>query len=716
MAEPIMLRVIQPIKSSPYPIADKPPSRKIKIGQVQLNTSFSGQYYFPLAAGMLQAYAQRHLAFPDHYEFGLPIYKFMRIEEASEILSDSDIVAVSSYVWGEQNSLAIAKDYKRRKPNGIVVFGGPQVPDSKKQFRRNRTDELTEDEQKRKRTNFTPDFHYLHPFIDICLHGEGERTFRYVLEQIAVDDLRDKSRLPSASYLDANGNFHYNPKIGRMNNEEILEAPSPFTTGVFDKLMLAHPDQKWIMMYETDRGCPYTCTYCDWGGATEDKISKFSMEQIYADFMWAGEHRIPYIFLCNANFGILPRDVEIAEYLAECKSKYGHLQGVSTQNAKNPKKHTIEALRVLEKAGLNKATVMSQQTLNPDSLKEIERDNMDLSEYEEMQRQLAAEGVYTMTDYIIALPKESYQTLIGGISTLITRGQHNRIQFNFLSILRNTKMGNPEYQEKNGFQIVRTPITNFHGKRNDTISEIDEVQELVVATSTMPPDDWVKSHTLCWLVNLIYFNKLLQIPIIILHEIYKIPYEKIFEAFMEKSDNLPVFSEVLNFFKNTAKGIQEGRQEELVYSQEWLDIMWPADEYVFIKLCRENKLMDFYDEAESLLSGLINPDRSTDILRNAIKLNRSLIKLPFRNTDLKLELTHNVWELYKAVLVGQKVEVQAGRYQYNIDRTTKTDSANTNARWDSWEEWYEKMVWWCNRRGAYLYGNKNPVPDLAGHH
>lgn len=696
---------VQPTKSPP--VAVKPPSQKIKIGPVQLNTSFSGQYYFPQAIGMLQAYVQKKLTFADHYEFDLPIYRFMLIEEASERLSDSSIAVFSNYVWGEQNSLAMARDYKRRRPEGIVIFGGPQVPDSKKQFRKIKTAELTLEETQRKRMHFTEDFHRMHPFIDICVHGEGERIFHYLLEQAAIDGLRNKENIPSISYLDHNGGFHYNNKLERMHDREIAEVPSPFTTGVFDRLINAYPEQKWIMMYETDRGCPYTCTYCDWGGATEDRISKFLMEQIYADFVWAGERKIPYIFLCNANFGILPRDVQIAEFLAETQAKYKHLRGVSTQNAKNPKKHSIQALKILERAGLNRATVMSQQTLNPASLKEVERDNMDLSEYEEMQRQLAAEGIPTMTDYIISLPEETYKTLLDGISTLITRGQHNRIQFNFLSILRNTKMGDPEYQERHGFKIVKTPVTNGHGKRNDTTSGIDEFQELVVATRTLPPEDWVKSHTLCWMVNLIYFNKLLQIPIIMLNKIHGVPYDKIFETFMNESRNLPVFSEIVNFFETTARGIQEGRQEEFVHSSEWLDIMWPADEYIFIKLCRENKLDQFFKEAELMMRGLIHSEND-QMVSESVRLNQSLIKLPFQNQDAEIELSCNIWEFYQAVLIGKNIEIETGQYKYVIDRTKET--------WNSWEDWYEKMVWWCNRSGAYLYGKKNQHMELAGHH
>lgn len=711
MTELKTIRVVQPSEISSYPIAVKPPPRKIKVGQLQLNTSFSGQYYFPLALGMNQAYVKKHMVLADYVEFTEMIYKFMRIEEASERLSDCDIIGVSSYVWGEQNSLAIAKDYKRRNPNGIVVFGGPQVPDSKKQFRMNRTVELSPEEMRRKRTHFTEDYHRTHPFIDICCHGEGERVFRYVMEQMAIDGCCDKSQIPSISYLDKNGNFHFNPKLERMKDHELAETPSPFTTEVFDKLMEENPDQKWIIMYETDRGCPYTCTYCDWGGAVEDRISRFSMNQIYNDIMWSGERKIPYYFICNANFGILPRDVQIAEFFAECKSKYGTPEGVSTQNAKNPKRHTILALKTLEKAGLNKATVMSQQSLNPATLKAVRRDNMDLTEYYAMQKELNAEGVYTMTDIIIPMPEETYQSILNAISNLITNGQHNRIQFNNLSILLNTEMGNPEYQERYSMEIIRTRIINGHGKKNASISGVEEYQYLVSGTNTMPGPEWIKTRVLCWMVNLIYFNKLLQVPIITLHEVYGIPYGQIFESFVSSpalSDNLPVFSEVLNFFQKTARDMQDGTQEEFIHSPEWLDIWWPVEEYAFIKLCVENKLEDFYKEAELIMTHFMKSDKSIQILLDATMLNKSLIKLPFQTDDLTLCLSYNVWDLYKAVLIGRAVEVKLGNYQYVIDRTTE--------KWETLQEWCQKMVWFGNRRGAYLYGNKNPHTEIAGHH
>lgn len=716
MAEPKFLKVTQPNESHP-PVATTPPAKRIKIAQVQLNTSFSNQYYLPLSAGMNQAYARKFFSFPQFLEFHEMIYRFPKnyreLQEMCEKLSECDLVGFSDYVWGEQHSLALAHGYKQRKPSGIVVFGGPQVPDSRKQFRKNRTIELTEEEQKRKRMNFTPDFHRLNPFIDICCHGEGERVFRYVLEQMAIDGCRDKTKIPSASYIDANGNFRYNNKLERMNDHELAETPSPFTTGVFNKLMALNPDIKWIKMYETDRGCPYTCRYCDWGGATEDKISKFPLEQIYADIMWAGEHQIPYVFLCNANFGIFPRDIQIAEFYAECKAKYGSPDGVSTQNAKNPKKHSIQALKILKNAGLIKAAVMSQQSLNPPTLEAVGRKNMEMDEYLEMQIMAAKEDLETMTDYIIPMPEETYESVIKGISTLITNGQHNRIQFNNLSILRNTEMGDPEYQEKYSYEIVRARIINLHGKKETFETGIDEYQELVVGTNTMPGPIWLKTRTLCWATDLFYFNKILQIPIIILNKEYGLDYGEAIKLLCNDFDKYGQFatlSELKDLFIKTAEEMRNGG-EEYIHSQEWLDIYWPPGEYALIKLCVEQKLEALYQEVEQLFLRYLHEKGiqiSVDLLREALFLNKTLLKIPFQTENVQLNLTHNIWDIYKAVRIRENVSLTTGEYQYIIDRTSE--------RWNSWEEWYEKMVWWCNRRGAYLYGNKNPVPDIEGHH
>ena len=204
---------------------------------------------------MIQAYAQKNLTKPDDYEFMLPIYKRIPIAKAVEQLKGADVVFFSTYVWNFQISLEIAK-----RLNCRVIFGGPHVPKD------------------------TENFIKKYPFIHTACYGEGERASVALLE----------------------GNDWTPNRIDDMN---IL--PSPYLEGTFDELIKAYPEENWIALWETNRGCPFSCTFCDWGTATKSKVFKFEIDRLYKEMDWFAKHQIEYIYCCDANFGMLPRDLDI---------------------------------------------------------------------------------------------------------------------------------------------------------------------------------------------------------------------------------------------------------------------------------------------------------------------------------------------------------------------------------------------------------------------
>src|SRR2546425_11785381 len=124
----------------------------MKIGLVQINNSFSGQNYLPYAVGLLQAYVQHHAKHPQRYEFLLPVYSRIAVKEAVDQLLGADVVGFSAYVWNIRISLEVARQIKQRRPETLIVFGGPQVPDRAEDFLRQ------------------------NPFIDLACHGEGEQV------------------------------------------------------------------------------------------------------------------------------------------------------------------------------------------------------------------------------------------------------------------------------------------------------------------------------------------------------------------------------------------------------------------------------------------------------------------------------------------------------------------------------------------------------------
>ena len=49
-----------------------------------------------------------------------------------------------------------------------------------------------------------------------------------------------------------------------------------------------------------------------------------NLDRVYSELDWFSKNKIEFIFCCDANFGMLPRDFEIALKAAENKKKYGY--------------------------------------------------------------------------------------------------------------------------------------------------------------------------------------------------------------------------------------------------------------------------------------------------------------------------------------------------------------------------------------------------------
>ncbi|HLI20071.1 MAG TPA: radical SAM protein [Stellaceae bacterium] len=655
--------------------------RPLEIGLVQINNSFSGQNYLPYSVALLEGYVRQQAADPGRYRFRLPIYKRIAISKAVEQLQDCDIVGFSTYVWNAQISLEIARRLKARRPEMLIIFGGPHVPDEPEEFMRaNRC-------------------------IDVAVHNEGEKIFLKLLEMYPS---RDWGAVPSVSFVSADGTFTRNPNGERFRNLD--EVPSPFLNGALDAVVAANPGETWIGLWETNRGCPFQCTFCDWGSATAGKVTKFGMDRLIAEVDWFSRNKIEYIFCCDANFGIQKRDIEIAEYVAKVKAATGYPVALSVQNTKNATERAYQTQKILSDAGLNKGVALSMQSVDMTTLEAIKRDNISLETYMELQRRFTRDKVETYSDLILGLPGETYDSFVDGVRLLIETGQHNRIQFNNLSILPNAEMGSAAYQKKFGMETIESKIINIHGERVELEDDVPEVQQLVVCTAAMPRADWRRTRAFCWITALLHFDKLFQIPLIVAHELAGLDYREMLEAFLEVDGGVyPLLGEIRDFFLEEARRIQEGAPE-YVFSKEYLGIYWPADEYMFIKLTAEHKFGEFYRQAGDLLKELValHGDATVDkVLDEALRLNRALVKQPFAQEDEVVELSCDLMGFYIGVREGEKRPLRQVRTAVQIDRKSQ--------RYDDFQTWCREVVWWGNKKGAYLYSNRTVEAQLAGH-
>ena len=437
----------------------------------------------------------------------------------------------------------------------------------------------------------------------------------------------------------------------------------------------------------------HNCAFCDWGVGAKKRMADFELERLWEEIDWFTKHNVKFVYCCDANFGMYKdRDFAIAKKFVENKKLYGCPEALSVQNTKNSTEASYNIQKEMTKSGLSKGVLLAFQSLHEPTLKAIKRDNIKLKTFYDLQRRFTSEGVETFSDIILGLPEETYETFTEGVSTLMEMGQHNRIQFNNLSILPNSEMGDPEYQKKYGLELIETKMINIHGNLGEWIDNIYETQFLVVSTNSLSREEWVKCRSFAFMVSLAHFNKLLQIPSIIMNVNYKIRYKDIIQSLMDATS--PALSKIRNFFVDKACDIQNGGAE-YCESKEWLNIWWPADEFAFIQLIKEGLLEDFYKESLDIFCSILPENGNKELLEQAFLLNKNLIKIPFVNEGLEIELTYNIWDIYRINLVGESIAIENGLYKYSINRSSKT--------WNSWEQWYREVVWYSNKKGAYLY-------------
>src|SRR5260370_41294598 len=93
---------------------------------------------------------------------------------------------------------------------------------------------------------------------------------------------------------------------------------SPYLDGTFDELV--HKGEIpaiSAVVLETNRGCPFACTYCDWGQATQSKVNGLPLERIERELQLIADRSVPYLYLIDANFGIRRRDERITPAIGE---------------------------------------------------------------------------------------------------------------------------------------------------------------------------------------------------------------------------------------------------------------------------------------------------------------------------------------------------------------------------------------------------------------
>jgi tRNA A37 methylthiotransferase MiaB len=373
----------------------------------------------PLVGGYLQAYASKDPWIRSSYKFhkrsAVASKVNFRTCVAELINLNADVYAFSCYVWNIGYVKSIVRELASARPSAHIILGGPEVMHQGSR--------------------------YLDPLqrnIAVC-NGEGERIFADYLREL-TEPAPDYSKIAGITYF-REGIMEDTPGRGRLMTLD--EIPSPHLTGVFEPGYTS-------AVFETNRGCPFRCAFCFWGAATNDRVYRFSEDRIQAEIEWFGKKGIYLVYIADANWGMLPRDVEFTRHFVHSKQAHQAPVMLLYSGAKNSPARVTEINQILRAADIITSQPISLQSLDQDALRAVDRQNIKTTAYVQVQEQLTSLGISSYTELIWPLPGETLSSFEAGIGKLCRMGTTTIIVYPHL-LLVNTPMYN--HQKELGLAV-----------------------------------------------------------------------------------------------------------------------------------------------------------------------------------------------------------------------------------------------------------------------
>ena len=628
---------------------------------VQTNSVFGSgvrSAYLPYSIGTIAAYAWADERIKN--EYSLKKFIFMRddLDTIVDSMEEPYLVGLSCYVLSMEFNKALAQKIKEKYPSCLIVMGGHSIsPDAREMEK--------------------------YPYIDFITHGEGEVPTKELLlalaQGTALEDVKGIS-------------FRKNGQV--FTNEpapvcDISDFPSPYLEGYFDEI-LKDKSIKYSLIWETNRGCPNRCAYCDWG-VLKSKVRMFPMERLKAEIKWMADNEIEYIYCSDANFGLFDRDEEITDLMIASKRATGYPEKFKTNFTKNRDEFVFKLSCKMFDEGLGKSPTLSFQTMSPQALKNIGRTNMSLEHFRNLMQMYTNRGIMAYSELILGLPGETYESFAEGIETLFNCGQHKSVIVYPCELLPNSQLGSKESVENYRIRVCRTEFRQHHSAVDP--EAVSEYSDNIISTYSMTLEEWKRSYIFALYAQGFHTMCLTMMIAVYLCNEKGIGYKRFYEGLINWSKEHPetlcgeLYSECTHFVddvidgKNSFKSVFEGFGQTT----------WGFDEYLFMKGAVNPER--FYSEIREYVSAYSCDE---DIIENLIRYQCGIIK-KMNMTRLDIELDYDFEAYFDAVLNNKKPTLIKRK---NTVTVTEENPVSTI------DEYARQYVWYGRRDDAPVYSSK----------
>lgn len=350
------------------------------------------------------------------------------------------IVGFSLYIWNIEESIKVIRILKKTDPELVIVAGGPEV---------------------------TYDFDkWLEkvPEIDFIVLGEGERTFKQLLDyhagKISLNEVQGVAYLEDGKLRSTAPG----PKL------DLRELPSPFRFSE-DVPHLANR----VTYIETSRGCPFSCQFCL--SSIEVGVRYFNRDSVKDDIRYLMKNGAKTIKFVDRTFNISRSyAMEMFQFLID-----EHLPGTVFQfeiTGDIMRPEVINFLNENAPAGLFRFEIGVQSTNDLTNELVKRRQN-----FEKLSRtvNMVKEGgkIAQHLDLIAGLPEEDYDSFRNTFNEVFAM-RPEELQLGFLKLLRGTGLRiqaeqyGYTYIDESPYEILSNNVLTF-----DDILRIKQTEDVL---------------------------------------------------------------------------------------------------------------------------------------------------------------------------------------------------------------------------------------------
>lgn len=422
--------------------------------------------HYPLALGMIAAALRVHAGGRLMERFQLLPITYMSPQELIDgpyRRFGPGVWLFSNYMWSLAVNLQVSAAVKRLDDRNLTLHGGPSTPNYEAACRA---------------------FYARHDSVDMAVHGEGEIATAEAFECLRREadgrigfDAGSLATVAGVSFRDPADPARVVRAPARLRLRQLDALPSPYLEGVFDD----YAGRVEAAIVETNRGCPFACTFCDWGSATNGKIAKFEHGRVRDEIEWIGRNQVRVLWIADANFGMLPADLEFAEWVVQTKRRYGFPQEVVVNYTKNANTRLADIIRVFSGAGIVSQGIISIQTTDEETLRIIDRQNIKTSKYDELLRVFADAGLPLSTDLMIGLPGATVASFARDLQRYLDVDV--AVKAYPTQLLPNSPMAAPEYRDKYRIEVDENDfVVACHSFTRADLARMKELNNVYVAT------------------------------------------------------------------------------------------------------------------------------------------------------------------------------------------------------------------------------------------